>query len=316
MTPIRTTVALFLMGIVYFQYSIPLETTQPAAVHVSKHEFVRPGQMDHGKIEYQTLSELPVLSKRDTPRYFMVFSTSCTDQQNWESYVFFFHAFKVQQKGVVSRIVSGCTPEQEQALKRFHSEYIATLNPNFEVHFTPDFSRVTSNSTNSRKNAYKYMNKPFGVRHWMENRLGIFANGTNPRNSLNWIIFLLDPDMILQRQFTHNFTDVDNHLWLEKNPTSRVVAHGAPFAQQDGYLSNEWMKLDFEYITQKQKPDYVAPPLSQQAPIHWNTGPPYIATAKDMRDIVAKWTEYAPRVHDVFPKLFAEVSDERYGVLS
>jgi hypothetical protein len=35
------------------------------------------------------------------PVYYMVFSTSCTPQQNWESYVFFFHAMKVLQPGTV-----------------------------------------------------------------------------------------------------------------------------------------------------------------------------------------------------------------------
>ena len=306
-TPFRLIVSLFLFLIVIFQYRIPLEFLHHTDhLSASKHEFVKPGQLNHGKVAFQTLSKAPELAK-PVPRYFMVFSTSCTDQQNWESYLFFFHAFKARQTGTVTRIVSGCNDEQENELRKFHRDYIATMNPNFKVHFTPDFSQIESDGTIRGKQPYKYMNKPYGLRHWMENSLGVYANGTNPKGSLNWIIMLMDPDMVLLRPMTHNFTDIDNHLWVEKEPATRVVAHGRPIAQQDGYLRNEWMKLDFAYITNKTKDEVVERPKQQDGPIHWNTGPPYLATVKDMRNIVEKWTEYAPHVYEIFPKLFAEV---------
>jgi hypothetical protein len=40
---------------------------------------------------------------RNSPDYYMVFSTSCSAQQHWQSYVFFYHANKVQQPGSVVR---------------------------------------------------------------------------------------------------------------------------------------------------------------------------------------------------------------------
>lgn len=47
------------------------------------------------------VQDQPNPGNSDSPDYYMVFSTSCTPQQNWESYVFFFHAMKVMQPGSV-----------------------------------------------------------------------------------------------------------------------------------------------------------------------------------------------------------------------
>ena len=71
------------------------------------------------------------------------------------------------------------------------------------------------------------------------------------------IVILMDPDMILLRPITHDYSDVDNHLWAEEEkkttPATRIVRHGFPMAQQDGYLTNNWMGLDAEYIFNKTK---------------------------------------------------------------
>jgi hypothetical protein len=41
----------------------------------------------------------------DRPRYHLVFSTSCGRQQDWESFLFFYHAHKVRQPGNVVRML-------------------------------------------------------------------------------------------------------------------------------------------------------------------------------------------------------------------
>ena len=114
----------------------------------------------------------------------------------------------------------------------------------------------------------------------------------------------MDPDMILLRPIGHDFSD-DFELWVDgERPTITKVTHGHPIAQQDGYLNNEWMKLDYSYITQDDK---VQQPDWKSGPKHWNTGPPYLATVADMFRIVCLWTETAPRTLDIYPKLFAEM---------
>ena len=165
------------------------------------------------------------------PHYYMVFSTSCSDQQNWESYVFFYHAFKVKQPGNVTRIVSGCTDEEETALRDFHQKYIRTMSDRFNVHFTPSYSALEKAHG---KHPYKYMNKPYGLRSWMTHALGIRNIQTIiPRELADSIVMLLDPDMILLRPLLHDFSN-EKVIWVEDNPATKVVKQGFPISQQDG----------------------------------------------------------------------------------
>lgn len=285
---------------------------------------------DAGSTSSKTTETTEKVSE-ELPDYHVVFSTSCSDQQNWESYVFFYHARRVRQRGSVTRIASGCSTKEAEQLLAFHDKFIAPMalsddaydmnNPknnsqkqlhqSFHLHLTPDFSRVR---LSNGKDPYKYMNKPFGVRHWMESGLGLSWSADNStitsssaeqhQRLLDAIVILMDPDMILLRPIGHDFSDA-SELWVDgERPETTKVTHGHPIAQQDGYLSSEWMKLDSAYITQNktlQRPDW------NSGPKHWNTGPPYLATVADMFRIVSLWTETAPRTLDIYPKLFAEM---------
>jgi hypothetical protein len=263
------------------------------------------------------LPELPVKESQQ-PAYHVVFSTSCSLQQHWESYVFFYHCMRVRQPGNITRIVSGCTVSETEQLMEFHEKYIVTLADmsiqTFRVHFTPSYGSLY---LSEGKYPYKYMNKPYGLRHWMENYLHLswtdhnttilspfLSSGRQEQHQelLDGVVILMDPDMVLFQPITHDFTG-ENIIWT-KEPRIRKVAHGNPISQQDGYLSNEWMKFNFSYITGDPS---IKPPPYSEGPIHWNTGPPYLATVSDMYRIVSLWTETAPRVLDVFPQLFAEM---------
>ena len=99
-------------------------------------------------------------------RYHLVFSTSCS-AKDWQSYLFFHVAMAVGQEGEVTHIVSGCDAEEERVLRDYHRIHFAeAMNPNFRVHFTPEYS------IKSKFELTKYWNKPFGVKHWMEDRFG------------------------------------------------------------------------------------------------------------------------------------------------
>lgn len=54
-------------------------------------------------------------------------------------------------------------------------------------------------------------------------------------------------------------------------------------------------------------PNIGRPKKDGEGPKYWNTGPPYLATVKDMYDIAVLWTDYAPRVSFIHPGLFAEM---------
>lgn len=252
--------------------------------------------------------------RKRTPNYHVLFSTSCNAQMHWESYVLFYHAMKIKQPGNVTRLLAGC-PDKDWQLT-FHEKHIQPMSPNFHVHLTPDFSHIKHHGR--MKQMYKYLNKPHSLRHWLENVLGYSANedGSVLPNSKydDDIVFLIDPDMILLQPLTHDFrgSKYENVIWVEgeealsKSPDSKVVRHGHPFSQQDGYLSSSWVDLDIAEITLNAS----SPALSiskRDGPLHWNSGPPYILTARDAYRAARLWTEYVPRVHKQFPELFAEM---------
>lgn len=129
------------------------------------------------------------------------------------------------------------------------------------------------------------------------------------------IVFLLDPDFVLLRPIVHDFSDALHHIWAQDDPPTRVVRHGFPIAQQDGYLTNNWMTLDMEHITNLTADQAVPKPPGEEGPLHYNSGPPYLATVRDMYQIAVRWTEYAPRVVDIYPELFAEMKGLIYATL-
>ena len=254
-------------------------------------------------------------STTTAPNYHMVFSTSCDDQQHWESYVFFYHAYIVNQKGTVTRICSGCTEIESKQLIEFHIKHIETLNPKFKLHLTPGYHKSLTGKH------YKYMNKPYGLRNWMESTFK-FTNSTsttintddaNNEEEENGIVMLLDPDMILLRPLVHDFTNEDvifaddTITTGNKNSKKKIVSNGNPIAQQDGYLNSKWSNLNITFVTdgkRKLPTDFNG---RIDGPLYWNTGPPYLATVHDMYNIAKLWTEYAPRVYKIHPELFAEM---------
>ena len=243
------------------------------------------------KKEFMALAELPfshhdslpiisdqkaVVDLPNSPDYYMVFSTSCSPQQNWESMVFFYHAMKVGQPGNVTRILSGCNENESKEAVKFFQEYIRPMSDRFHLHLTPNFSNVKKLRG---KSSYKYMNKPYGLRHWMEHELGLTEGEPIDRKLSDSIVMLLDPDMILLRPLMHDFTREDV-IFVEDKPATRVVKTGYPISQQDGYLNSAWMKRNFSYITGLPDGEYVVAPPWDDGRKHWNSGPPYLATVK------------------------------------
>ena len=118
----------------------------------------------------------------------------------------------------------------------------------------------------------------------------------------------MDPDQIMLRPFTNDFTN-SSELWRSAKKHKLKVEHGSPFAQEYGYQTQPFTEVKPENVflgknfptpvtnlTQNEKNDY-----------YFSMGPPYIATAKDMWSIAMKWSEIAPLVHDEYPHLLAEM---------
>jgi hypothetical protein len=246
--------------------------------------------------------------------YHVVFSTGCSAFQDWQSYVFFYHAMAKGQPGTVTRIASGCSPRDQKTLQRLFDEQVAPMAPNgrFRIHFTPDYSRV------KRGAPYKYFNKPFGMKHWMENALGFPGRPSNGHA----IVILMDPDQLIVRPFRDN--NFNGTRWFRskagpwdvtddkgkgrmESPHRTKVEHGKPMGQIYGF-GLEWRdRVNMSLILPGSDSSHIYSMARGEAHDGYTVGPPYIATAKDMYAIVTKWAEFVVPVHDQCPILLAEM---------
>lgn len=253
--------------------------------------------------------------KKSSP-YHTIFSSGCSIYQDWQSYAFFYHVVQSGQEGHITRIVSGCSEDDEVKLQGIFDKEIESMNPGkLHLHLTPDFSNVPK----EHKGSFKYFNKPFGVRHWMEHALGYPDNHELHDDS---IIILMDPDQIMLRPFTNDFTNSSEKWKLHASKRKSKVEHGAPFAQQYGY-GIQWYtggrkrdKIDPEYVFQDGRlPTPVSNVTRQEVKDYYSAmGPPYIATAKDMWEIANTWSDIVPKVHDKYPHLLAEMFAYNFAI--
>eukprot|EP00986_Skeletonema_menzelii_P000811 scaffold237_cov146-Skeletonema_menzelii.AAC.14 len=256
----------------------------------------------------------------------LIFSTDCSTFQHWQSYLFFHRAYTIQQPGYITRIASGCTDQQMRYEQLWHEERIqGQMSHRFRIHFTPHFSGVKDDVTGKVMGDYKFFNKPFGLKHFLEKDellgLVVVDDSTTTTNNTNGemmkhpndIIILCDPDFALLRPITDDFSNERDTLIGPRRTkyyqqmSSHIVTHGQPFAQTYG-LGTQWRKFNLDNIAGVDSP---AKQVDQKnGGMFYPAGPPYIGTARDMYKIAVKWSEFAPRVHKEYPHLLAEmVSD-------
>eukprot|EP00550_Attheya_septentrionalis_P012347 CAMPEP_0198303920 /NCGR_PEP_ID=MMETSP1449-20131203/57131_1 /TAXON_ID=420275 /ORGANISM="Attheya septentrionalis, Strain CCMP2084" /LENGTH=394 /DNA_ID=CAMNT_0044006427 /DNA_START=502 /DNA_END=1686 /DNA_ORIENTATION=- len=207
---------------------------------------------------------------------------------------------KVRQPGRVTRIASGCSESEIAQEQKWFDEYVVPLSNRFEIHFTPQYNVVKN---------YVYFNKPFGVRHWMEHatHLGLNSDGKTVHNE-DTVVIVLDPDMILLRPVTHDFSNeletIVNEFRRDGEEATMLVTHGKPFAQIYG-IGDYWRKFNLTAIAGSDSPAHLV--TEQDGRGYYPAGPPYLATARDMYQISLKWTEFARPVHLEYPHLLAEM---------
>jgi len=232
------------------------------------------------------------------PEHYTVFSTSCSPFQDWQSYVFFFFAYRIRQPGKVVRIVSGCSGIRRAELDAFHEEKVKVMSDDFSVHFTPDFARSSGDN-------YMYYNKPFGVQHWMKYGLEFEKNRARHDDA---IIMVLDPDMILLRQLTYDFTNTNLILHHSKRgpPPEMKVSHGNPWASLYAFGKQPFnLDLAIVFANATDSPALKTPIEEQRN--NYPGGPPYMATGRDMWSIVETWCDLVPKVHAVYVHLMGEM---------
>jgi peptidyl serine alpha-galactosyltransferase len=281
-----------------------------------------------------TQEEDEALEFNDGERYHVIFSTDCSPYQHWQryvshspldecftvivdansfanvlymrSYLVYYTAMKVRQTGHVTRIVSGCTDEEEELMRNWFRENVQYFSQRFHIHLTPTFSEV-KDETGKVIGDYKFFNKPYGLKHFLENfELTGFHNGSFKNE--DDIVFLIDPDMPLLRPLKADFSDERETIIAPrrrgKHALSTKVQRGIPFAQAYG-LGVQWQRFDLDKIAGPGSPAKEVG--HEEGQTYYPVGPPYIGTIHDMYQIALKWTEFVPKVHAQYPHLLAEM---------
>ena len=176
----------------------------------------------------------------ESPPVHIVFSTDCSGYQHWQGILLYYSARRIHQPGVITRIASGCTPEQQISIRDEWGR-IDPTGSKFRVHFAPatTLHAGDSNSNNSdtrtkkkSQNNYKYSNKPGGILHWLQHH--------QPSLDDNTVVCLLDPDMILLKPITADLvtqTITHDHTTREEHETIQIRAYGKD--QVEYYDDNE-----------------------------------------------------------------------------
>jgi hypothetical protein len=213
---------------------------------------------------------------------------------------------KVGQPGKVTRIASGCSDVEAVEAMQWHQNHIQSkMSQNFKLHLTPDFSSLKTSDSN-RSERYSYFNKPFGLLHWMQHGedMGVDPE-TNKLLDEDIIIILIDPDMLLLRPFSADFSDKQETIFrVEGEKWVTSVQHGKPFSAKYGFRT-EWMALNLTEIAGNASPALEV--TKKDGEDHYMVGPPYLATGRDMYAIAEKWVEFVPKVHKQYPRLLAEM---------
>jgi hypothetical protein len=244
------------------------------------------------------------------PAIHIAFSTGCSGSQEWQSYVLFHSILQSGQKGDVTRVASGCSDKELEVLIASHEKTIRTMSDRFHLHTTPNYSRVLKGSD------YNFFNKPFGLRHWMQESLGFPDNKDHDET----VFIILDPDQLVVRPFVQDYTE-EAELWFPKNQPAKhtAVTRGHPMAQLYGF-GTRWMHdVNMSAIFNSSDEASILHSNDHDKKL-WNpttvqhsfaAGPPYMAVGKDMYSIVNTWATIAVKVYqqtkDHLSEMFAYV---------
>lgn len=233
--------------------------------------------------------------EEDDESYFVVFSTGCSEFQDWQSIGVYSSAEAVNQRGIIVRIASGCKPDQEEAIR--HS--VSHLPDRCRVHFAPN-TQVEDHTGR----IYKYANKPLGMMHWL-----LHADPPVPPTAT---VALIDPDMFFLRPLWHDSFDSTEKYIATGPATSPPVPHrmekgtmvaqqygigGAPWKSgKNGGNQKAWGLKDF-FTNEAGRPSSPAldADINERTAGRWySIGAPYIALASDWLPIATNWTNLMP----------------------
>ena len=248
----------------------------------------------------------------------IVFSTDCSFFQDWQTLLVFHSAMRVGQKGKITRIASGCKLAKQVELLRLY----AKLFPQYSIHFTPDYKY---DETTNKK--YDFYNKPFGVKHWLENAVPPIPSGV--------VVALIDPDFIFLRPLVTKVAGHPSNIFqagfnFGTNTVPIKVAAGVAVAQKYG-LGAPWTNQDNRNFNKYAICGDGSPCLNVTAQsgdefyrfVCWATfiylytvknsfsvnvyyfsvGPPYLLDRDDLARLTLTWTKFVPRFSSFYSNI-------------
>jgi hypothetical protein len=114
------------------------------------------------------------------------------------------------------------------------------MSNRFRILFTPKFSDIFDKDGNKLGDEYKYFNKPFGVKYYLENSHDFGWDekaGKMTAVEDNAVVIIIDPDMILLKPLTTDFSDSSVEFWqpfVNEISRKQKVEPGTPFGQTYG----------------------------------------------------------------------------------
>jgi hypothetical protein len=218
--------------------------------------------------------------------FHIVFSTGCSDFQDWQSYAFFYHVLNSNQPGNITRVASGCSAENEVLLRHQFASQIQPMSDRFYLHVTPDYAHVANDT-------YKFFNKPYGLHHWMEYGLKYQENRALYEDT---IFIILDPDEIIVRPFSQDYA-MERMAWHDEPHSHYSIQKGQPMSQLYGFGSNYASLINASELF---GPDNVGGWTDwshEEMDLYYAAGPPYMAVGSDMFALIKTWKEIAVPVY-------------------
>jgi len=266
----------------------------------------------------------------------IVFSTDCSGYQHYQSILSNYCIQRSGHLGPVTRIVSGCNSNQQIAIEQEFARMTSagkTMQQQLRLHFTPSFSLKGKH--------YKYSNKPGGLYHWLKNHTNIdepiIALVDPDMCLLRPITGSLGDGLYESRRYGSNlleYTDDNGRIQLLRQsnlpPLPSSISNGIGAGQHFG-IGGLWAsagtnnaRKDFRHFNLTKVCGTNSPCLNEiyhnhddssihhyttrkEAGLNYAVGPVYIATTSDWKEILPRWYEFTPRVHDQYPKLLAEM---------
>lgn len=226
-------------------------------------------------------------------RFHYIFTTECkTTQEDYAAYAFFYHMYLLNTTAEVTRIATGCSKLQAAKLQGIFNKEVRTLSDRFHFHATPDYSFAHAGEPDEAR--HDFFNAPMGLKHWFDKGLQFQAH----RQRWEDVIFVvLDADELVLRPFTDDYTNEDV-VWHPHDRLHTRIEHGKPMAQIYLIQSHWANSLNVDALLKATgAPSPLRTWTSNDILNHYQAGPPYLATGRDMYAIVSKWAAFVVEVY-------------------